>query len=163
MNAIERHGEALSKIIEAVQEQLTRDDWHFEKVEGQDIIRCAVSIKNTSFKLFFRANEEAERLTVCCVSPNEVPADKRGIVAEYITRANYGLVMGNLAMDMSDGEVHSRAGIDVEGGELTPRMVGSILNCVLALMDAYYSGLMAILYSGQTAIDAIKLVESENA
>jgi hypothetical protein len=151
----------MGKLMDTVQMLLTSDEWHFEQVEGKDIIRCAVKGDNVSFKLHFRANEDAERLTVYCVSPNAVPEDKRGIVAEYITRANYGLSLGNLEMDMNDGEVRSKAAVDVEGGELTPTMAGSVRNCAVNLMDQYYPGLMAILFSGQTAAAAIKQVEKE--
>ena len=30
---------------------------------------------------------------------------KRQDIAEYLTRANYGMVMGNFEMDYSDGEI----------------------------------------------------------
>ncbi len=149
----------MGKLMDTVQALLTSDEWHFEKVEGKDIVRCAVKGDNASFKVNFRANEESLRLMVYCVTPNAIPEDKRGIVAEYITRANYGLSLGNLEMDMNDGEVRCKAAVDVEGGELTPKMVGSLRDCSVYLMDHYYPGLMAIVFSGQTAAAAIKQVE----
>ncbi len=36
-------------------------------------------------------------------------------VAEFITRANFGIVIGNFEIDFSDGEIRYKTSIDVEG------------------------------------------------
>jgi hypothetical protein len=151
----------MGKLIDIVEARLKADEWNFERVEGKDIIRCAVKGDNASFKVYIKANEESERVMAYCVSPNSVPEEKRAIVAEFIARANYGLSLGNLEMDMRDGEVRAKAAIDVEGGVLTPKMVGSLRGCAINLMDEYYVGLMAILFAGKSAVDAIAMVEKE--
>ena len=45
--------------------------------------------------------------TVCCyhIVPVKVPVEKRAAVCEFITRANYGLTLGNFELDMNDGEI----------------------------------------------------------
>ncbi|MEI6169336.1 MAG: YbjN domain-containing protein [bacterium] len=151
----------MGKLIDIAQTYLTSDEWHFEKVEGKDLIVCSVKGDNASFKIAIRANEDTERVTVFCTSPNLVPEDKRSIVAEFITRATYGLSFGNIEMDMSDGEVRAKSAVDIEGGVLTPKMVGSLISCSVNLMDKYYPGLMAILFSNITAFDAIQQVEKK--
>jgi hypothetical protein len=48
-------------------------------------------------------------------------------MAEYLTRANYGLILGNFAMDMADGEVHYKVSVDFEDGLLSPKMANNML------------------------------------
>jgi hypothetical protein len=62
-------------------------------------------------------------------------------------------------MDMDDGELRYKVSVDVEGGELTSKMVSYMMGYAVVRMDKYYPGLMALLYGGATPADAVKLVE----
>jgi len=48
-----------------------------------------------------------------------VISSKRGAVAEFINRANYGIIIGNFEMDFADGEIRYKTSIDVQGDKLT--------------------------------------------
>jgi hypothetical protein len=52
-----------------------------------------------------------------------VPEAKRQAMAEFLTRAKYGLCMGNFEMDFGDGEVRYKASLDIADGELTAKMI----------------------------------------
>jgi hypothetical protein len=40
-------------------------------------------------------------------------------VAEFLTRANSGMVIGNFELDFADGEIRYKTSIDVEGDKLS--------------------------------------------
>jgi hypothetical protein len=82
---------------------------------------------NGSWMCFAQAQDDNQRFIFYSVMESKVPANKRQTVAEYLTRANYGLVLGNFEMDFSDGEVRYKTSIDVEGGQLVPQMVRSVV------------------------------------
>ncbi len=82
--------------------------------------------------------------------------------AEYLTRANYGLRIGNFEMDFSDGEVRYKTSIDVKGGNLTPSMVKVIVYANLHTMDRYLPGIMEVIFTEHSPKQVIDTVEGRN-
>ncbi len=80
-------------------------------------------------------------------------------MAEYTTRANFGLILGNLEMDFSDGETRFKTSIDVEGDRLTPALVRGLVYPNLQAMRQYMPGLDSILNDDASALEAISEVE----
>jgi len=81
-------------------------------------------------------------------------------VALYLTRANYGLVIGNFELDLDDGEVRLKASIDVEGATLTEALVDHLVIAGAVTTDRYIPGLQAVI-DGVSARDAIAAVDRE--
>jgi len=147
-------------IASAVEVCMRENDLKFQVVDPEKMItRCGFSADNGDFSVFFIPDEKSQTLRVHAYCPNHVPEEHRLRACEFITRANYGLRIGNFEMDMDDGELRYKVSVDVEGGELTSKMVSNMKSYALAIMDRYYPGLMALLYGGATPADAIKLVE----
>jgi hypothetical protein len=149
----------MGQLLDTAEEWLREDDWNFDRDDKRSLIKCGVKAENSSFTLLFVAREELEILSLLIVSPNNVPEDKRPTAAEFLTRANYGLRIGNFEMDMEDGEVRYKVSVDVEGSQLTPIMVKNMIGTGVKTMDRYFAGLMAICYTGQSAKDTIEQIE----
>jgi hypothetical protein len=92
-----------------------------------------------------------------------VPADRRAEVAELVTRANYGLIIGNFELDFGDGRVRYKTSFDYEGVELLPRMVRNLtLDAVHGVKP--YGKALADVAAGRTgAAEAIAEAEMETA
>ena len=84
----------------------------------------------------------------------------RGLAAEYLTRANYGLSIGNFEMDFEDGEVRYKTSIDVEGGELTQGMIKNLVYSNCATTDRYLHGLMKVVYGNADPASAVRDAEA---
>lgn len=80
-------------------------------------------------------------------------------MAEYLTRANYGLVLGNFEMDFRDGEVRYKTSIDVEGAEIVPGLIRNLVYANVITMDRYLPGLLSVIYGNLTPHEAITQVE----
>jgi hypothetical protein len=80
-------------------------------------------------------------------------------VAEYITRANYGLRIGNFEMDYSDGEVRYKSSLDFEGEPLTPKLIKNAMYPAVHTMDLYLPGLLGVMYGNKTPAEAIREIE----
>ena len=87
--------------------------------------------------------------------PVHAPEDKRAAMAEFLTRANYGMMLGNFEMDYADGEVRFKTSIDCEGGTLVPRMIDNLLTNNLVSMDRFFNGLMAVLFSDRPPAEIV--------
>lgn len=87
---------------------------------------------------------EGDQLTVLAVAPAAVPAARRAAAAEYVARANCGLYVGSLDLDMDNGEVVTRVGLDFEGEPLSPRLIRNALAIVVRLGETYLPGLAQV-------------------
>jgi hypothetical protein len=94
--------------------------------------------------------------------PALVAEAQRGMIAEYLTRANYTQALGAFDMDFTDGEVRYRVAADVEGGQLGATMVRTMVRSALLAFDHYYPGLMRVIYCGMSPADAIASVEEKS-
>jgi hypothetical protein len=80
-------------------------------------------------------------------------------VAEYLTRANYGLYIGNFEMDYTDGEIRYKSSIDVENTELVPAVIHNVVYPSVYMMDCYLPGIMEVIYANAVPAEAIKKIE----
>ena len=81
-------------------------------------------------------------------------------MAEFITRANYGMIVGNFELDFSDGEVRYKTSVDVEGSEVTHALVKGLVYANVLTMDRYLKGIMAVAFGGVDAESAVASVEN---
>lgn len=109
--------------------------------------------------------KEEERLVIAYVfCPLKAPEEKRSVVAEYLTMANYGIKVGNFEFDYNDGETRYKGCIDLAAdGVLTEKMFHSVLARCLATVTRYFPGIAKIIYSGIEAKEAIEIAEPSRA
>lgn len=149
----------MGRIFSALVDYLTEDDWRYEIQEGQTRLRFNVQAKSGRLVCYGDVDEDKDILMFYSYLPANAPEEKRANIAEFITRANHGMRIGNFELDYSDGEVRYKTSMDIEGGELTPKMIENLLNANLSTMDRYFPGLMAGMYGNKPAADLIDEIE----
>ncbi|MEC9439910.1 MAG: YbjN domain-containing protein [Myxococcota bacterium] len=92
--------------------------------------------------------------------PVEIPEDRYAAIVSFITQANYGMFVGNFAIDLDDGELRFKTSIDVEGVEpkQASKLFERLVAANIATMDRYFPGITAVL-QGTSPEEAIALVE----
>ena len=73
-------------------------------------------------------------------------------IAQFLTPANYGTLIGNFELDFKDGEIRYKTSIDVEGDRLTPALIKRLVYSTLATNaeSTNVSGYVVVSYrSGQ--------------
>ncbi len=145
----------MGQLFEAVVDYLTEDDWKFSVVKDDTALVLNFRGRSGSWQCFANVDEERGWFSFYSILPSNVPEEKRETIAEFITRANYGLVIGNFEMDYTDGEVRYKTSVDVEGGELTPKMIENVMQANLMSMDRYFPGVMGVLYGDRDPEEAI--------
>lgn len=149
----------MGKILGKVEEFLVTDGWTYEAVPERDAFACGLKGRNASYRLFFDVDEEDSLLMLYLVAQVSVPEERRSPAAEFFTRANWGLRIGNFELDLRDGEVRYKVSVDVEGGEIVAKMVENMIGAAVSTMDRYFPGLMAVAYAGESPQDAVEAVE----
>lgn len=128
------------------------------RVEGFPVLNVTVKVPNGKLDMFIHAHDEARRLLVY-TRPQAILVRDAALsaVAEFLTRANYGLPLGNFELDMNDGELNFKNSVDVNGGELTSDMVKTLITFSLECVNRYLPGLRDVLdgTAPQQAIEAI--------
>lgn len=139
---------------------LTDDEWYPTKSDDGYTYRYRFKGDNGSYSCFAKIMPEQQYLLCYIIAPANIAEDMRGAVAEYITRANYGLYIGNFEMDYSDGEVRYKVSVDFEGSSLSTLMIKNAVYPTARMMDKYYAGILTMLYGGKSAEDAVYDVEN---
>jgi hypothetical protein len=100
-----------------------------------------------------------EQFLFYAIAPVKAPETARPAVAEFITRANYGLRIGNMEMDFADGEVRYKSSLDFEGETLTAGLIKNTIYPAVQTLDRYVPGLMGVIYGAKSPAEAIADVE----
>ena len=155
-------------IMEACAGFFERDEWPCERVEEGPLamLRSRYQGSNGTFDCWFQVRRREEQFMFYCRAPVNVPEGRRQSVAEFMARANYGMVLGNFELDMDDGEMRFKCSADVEGLEINDIFLKNVVYTSVVTMNRYLPGLMKVAFSSMDPVDAVneieKPAESEN-
>ena len=148
------------RLLAIVESFLQADDWHYSRVEGTTL-SIGFRGNNGTWTCYARTREQEERFLFYSTLSTNVPEHMRLAAAEYLTRANYGMLIGNFELDLRDGEVRYKTSIDVEGGTLTHKMIENMIYVNVLTMDRYLPGLNRVAYGNVSPQLAIAEVEGQ--
>jgi hypothetical protein len=149
------------QIFNALIDFFEEDDWEFTWLDGTPILSMGFSGKNGKWMCYAQAREDQHQFVFYSVCPINAPKYRRHAVAEFITRANYGMIIGNFEMDYEDGEIRYKTSIDVEGTSLLPALVKQMVYSNVLITDRYLPGLMRIIYGNVSPSAEIERIENE--
>jgi hypothetical protein len=149
----------MGRILELVGRFLEEDDWPYSIVEGRTVYKTGFEGQNGQFTCYAQERAEQEQFVFYSIFPVRAPDNRLSEVAEFITRANYGMIIGNFELDYSDGEIRYKASVDIEDVDVVEPLVRHLIYANVLTMDKYFPGLMRVLYAGIDPADAIEEVE----
>lgn len=156
-----------TKIADAIQEFLHDDDWNYTFREEKGIFHFSLSTHSrlNAVDYFIAVREDHYR--VLCVSPLNVDADspqELARMAEFLTRANYGLTHGCFEMDYHDGEIRFRMTVDCDGDAVpTQEIVKNSISIPASMFNRYGSGMIQTMFSDLNPADIVRACETDNA
>ena len=145
--------------FETLGQFLNEDEWHPQQLEDKTMYRMGFSGKNGDTTCYAQVYVDLEQFLFYVIAPTKVPEGERAVAAEFITRANYGLRIGNFELDFNDGEVRYKSSIDFEGEPLTPGLIKHAMYPAVQTMDRYLPGLMSVVYGSKSPSQAISEIE----
>ncbi|MDX2078263.1 MAG: YbjN domain-containing protein [bacterium] len=148
------------RIYEAIVSFFKEDDWNFYEMDDAPVLTMTFSGKNGRWTCYAQAREAQEQFVFYSVCPINAPKEKLSEVVEFITRANYGMIIGNFELDYNDGEIRYKTSIDVEGTDFPPVLVKQVVYANVVVLDRYLSGLMRVIYGDASPADEITKIES---
>jgi hypothetical protein len=146
-------------LFDAVKKYFGDSPWVATQFTGQPVLRFTHEGANGRWTCIAHAREAEERFTFYSIGLATSPEELRGPLAEFITRANFGLIIGNFEMDLDDGEVRFKTSIDVEGDRLRSVYIDSLVRINIQMMDKYLPGLRGVVEARMSPYEAIVMVE----
>ena len=94
-------------------------------------------------------NETSGQMLFYSVLEQPCPLDQRPQLAWFLTRANYGLNIGNFELDLGDGQVRYKTSVDIDGttDSLSPDLFRNLVYPNVLTMDRYLPGIMQISFN----------------
>jgi hypothetical protein len=128
--------------------------WPFSEVPGMPVLLSELSGPLGSWTFYAQIVEEQDLIVFYSVCPLTVPEPRRVEVADFLTRANYGLALGNFELDFEDGEIRYKTVLEVEGGRISPDLVKRLVKANGLAMETYLPGIGAVV-TGTPAVPAL--------
>lgn len=150
-----------ARVLESLKTFFREDDWAFEKLPDRPLLRLPFQGKSGRWNCFaqVRVTKDLEQVLFYSVAPVSVPEEQRSAVAEFITRANYAMALGNFELDFNDGEVRFKTSLDVTNVDVTLGLVKPMVYTNCLMMDKYLPGLMSVMYTDVSPEEAVRQIE----
>jgi hypothetical protein len=148
----------MSKVAKAVRGFLKSMDWRWQE---RTPTRYEVIVPGAAGQWLWLAQWEEDDSFFAghSIIPVSVPARRRPAAAEYLTRANYNMRVGNFEMDYADGQVCFRTSMFLCGLRPTAELIRRTAFANFSSMDRYLPGLLAVIYGKATPKAAIRKAE----
>ena len=150
------------ELADMVKNFLEEEGWHYSFDENRGIFDMGLKVKCKLRAIRYLIDVREEEILVyglCPVSAESSDTEMMAQTAEFICRANYGLINGGLELDFRDGEIRYRCYIDCEGGLPAPQAVENSVYCAAAMYERYADGIADIIFGGSSAKAAIDMCE----
>ena len=152
-------------IASAIDTFLTEDDWKYTFDENRGLFKFGLSLKGKLQQLNYILEIREDDFVVYAISPlgaDEADQKMMATMAEFVCRANYGLLNGNFELDMRDGEVRYKSFVDCEDITPSSEMIRNSIYCPASMFKRYGEGLIDIIFGGSTAKAAADKCENSS-
>lgn len=147
-------------LLQTVMAFFAEDDWQFTKIQGEPLLHLVFQGENGQWNCYAKVREEQQQLIIYSICPIVAPESARSAIAEFLTRANFGIVIGNFELNFDSGEIRYKTSIDVEGDDLSSSLIHPLVYTNIMTMDQYLPGIRAIIENQLPPQVAIAQVEA---
>ncbi|MGK7945104.1 MAG: YbjN domain-containing protein [Microcystaceae cyanobacterium] len=150
-------GQFLDRVIDFFQ----KENWQFSQIEDESALQTTFTSDQGSWMCFAQAVEDevTNRFFFYSVFPIKAQ-DNHQEIAEFITRVNYGLSIGNFEFDFSDGEIRFKTSIDITEDGFGLATIERLIYTNVLMMDRYFPGLMGVVTGKILPETAIQNIEN---
>jgi hypothetical protein len=149
----------MSMLLDKLKHFFTDEEWEYQVLENSSVLRLGFSGEHGHWPCYAQAREAQQQIVLYSICPLRVPEAMRPVMAELLTRANYGLVVGNFEMDYEDGEIRYKTSLDVEDSEATTELLRHIVYANVTTMDRYLPSILAVLAGAKTPAEAVAEID----
>ncbi|MBQ4050860.1 MAG: YbjN domain-containing protein [Oscillospiraceae bacterium] len=156
---------SMYSIERSVKEYLDSQNWKYKHEEEKHrfIFGMKLDCENVDGCMLVVTARDEEDLSCKALYEFKVPENSRPAVTEYITRANYGLFLGNFQMDLNDGELIYQTYAAFYDHRAMQQEVRRVIQVAIHMAERYGQGFYDIINYGVDPAEAVKFFESDDA
>ena len=148
-------------ISEIMLDFFSEDDWDYYWWEEGETLQLECQVSNGRLTCYTKAINDKQQFIFYSLCPLTASEERKIAIAEFITKVNYGMVIGNFEFDFNDGEIRYKTSIDVEGDRLSHALIKQAVYINVLTMDKYLPALAAVINNKLSVDEAIAQVESQ--
>jgi len=150
-------------LLDTVEEWFRADGWVYQRGGTARYLRMSVHGEEHSWFLVADTDETAGVVLVYSIAPTCIDVTQRTRVAEFVVRANHGLMIGNLELSFATGDVRYKTSIAVDRRtDLRSSVMDRLVNTNLRTFERYLPGIAAVAQGAdpEAAVDRCEGVRS---
>lgn len=146
-------------LAQQVEAYLNSQNWKYDFNEEEGIFRFGMNLdcRMHSCRLVIVMAEEL--FTAYAISPISADADCMLAAINYLTRANFGLKLGNFELDQRDGEIRYKSCIYCGDDVPSLKIVERVVDVAFQMMQTYGDGLLNVIFAGADPAQEIAKIE----
>ena len=127
-------------IVDCLKQYFNDKQWHYTHYrpktnDSQKSHHLSLRMRHKQINCgyLFRVQEKNKLLAVYGILPFLIPESHQSAAMLLITQINYDMLIGNLEMDVNDGEIRYKNAIDVEAVGIDNEIIEHLLQSVVAM------------------------------
>ena len=136
----EQYNDDGTPIVNYLKQYFNDKDWHYSHYrpatnDKQQLHHLFLRMQNKQLDCgyLFRVQEKNKLLAVYGILPFLIPESHQSAAILLITQINYDMLIGNLEMDINDGEIRYKNAIDIEAIGIDENIIEHLLQSVIAM------------------------------
>lgn len=136
----EKYSDDGTPIVDYLKQYFNNKDWHYNHYrpttnDSQQSHHLFLRMQNKQLDCgyLFRVQEKNKLLAVYGILPFLIPESHQSAAILLITQINYDMLIGNLEMDINDGEIRYKNAIDIEAIGIDDNIIEHLLQSVIAM------------------------------
>lgn len=138
-------GEEQAPITDYLKQYMHDKQWHYTyyrptSSDSQQSHHLSLRMTNKQIDCgyLFRVQEGSSLLAIYGILPFFIPESHQSTAMLLITQINYDMLIGNLELDVNDGEIRYKNAIDVEAVGIDDDIIEHLLQSVIAMTTVAY-------------------------
>lgn len=154
--------------ITEVVEKWAAEKWNVPPTFKQDDDGDLATLKFThegdcgDFDGYVEISNSRSLIVMYLYAPSALPEKSFALVMDAVARINQDMIVGNVEIvRKKENLFRFRAGIDVEGGDLSTIMLDNLLGIAIGTLERYFPAILSICFAGITPEEAIARAREE--
>ncbi|GAA1771730.1 YbjN domain-containing protein [Nocardioides hankookensis] len=145
----------MTKLFDQIIELLGQSEYDYQVADEEEVLRLALEAPEGSWTAYVRVM--ANGICVVYSKPEfDAAPEHRAATSEFMTRVNFGILIGNFEMDWSDGEVRFKTAFDADAGLVPAALVVNTIDGNIANMHQYLPALQGVATGEMTVDEALE-------
>lgn len=153
-------------IVDYLKQYFDNKEWHYtyyrpKSSDSQQSHHLSLRMRNKQIDCgyLFRVQENNSLLAVYGILPFLIPESHQSAAMLLITQINYDMLIGNLEMDINDGEIRYKNAIDIEAVGIDDHIMEHLLQSVIAMTTVTYEIFSDLINTAEPADDIPTLLD----